>query len=63
MDIETDYNRAMKSLHVPFIQAVAERIMQSEGDTRRYWDLKNRLYNIQHLPERIEQIQQEITQP
>ena len=63
MDIETDYNRAMRSIHAPFIQAVAERIMQSEGDTRRYWDLKNRLYNIQHLPERIEQIEQEITQP
>lgn len=51
---EADYNRALKSLHVPFIEEIAKRIMEHEGDTLRYWDLRDRIYNINHLSERID---------
>lgn len=39
---EQDYQRALKSVSLPFISSMAEKIMATEGDTRRYHLLMSR---------------------
>ena len=51
---DDDYRRASKSLHVPFIEEISARIMESEGDTRRYWDLRQRAFDLQFLHQHID---------
>lgn len=55
---DSDVRHALRSFDVPFIALLATRLGQTEGDTKRYHDLQNRIVLLERLPERIESVQQ-----